>query len=141
MNDIEMAKSFLMKLDGIQPSQLYISTDKLTEIMKTFSPSNRRQLEPIPIKKLAGDTIFVDGHTRAFAAFLHGLSEIPVYWEYEELDWEAYEICVKWCKDEGIRTIADLRNRVVSNEDYDVLWLDRCAKMQTELKARRRIKR
>jgi hypothetical protein len=135
-----MAESFLMKLDGIQPSQLYISTDKLAEIMKTFGTSSRSSFEPIPIKKLSGDTIFVDGHTRAFAAFLHGLSEVPVYWEYEELDWEAYAICVKWCKDEGICTIADLKNRVASNEDYKVLWLDRCSRMQAELKARRRIR-
>ncbi len=135
-----MAKSFLMKLDRIQPSQLYISADKLAEIMKTFSLSNRHLLEPIPTKKLADDIIFVDGHTRALVALLQGLSEVPVYWEYEELDWEAYEICVKWCRDEGIRTISDLKNRVVSKDDYRVLWLDRCAKMQAELKARRRIK-
>jgi hypothetical protein len=135
-----MAKSFLMKLNGIQPSQLYISADKLAEVMKTFGSSNHHSLEPIPIKKLLGGIIFVDGHTRAFAALLNGLSEVPVYWEYEELDWEAYEICVKWCKDEGIRTIADLKNRVVSNEDYDVLWLDRCARMQAGLKTQRGIK-
>ena len=141
MNDIEMTNSFLMKLDGIQPSQLYISTDKLAEIVKTFSLSNRRPLEPIPIKKLADDIIFVDGHTRAFAAFLQGMSMIPVYWEYEELDWEAYVICVKWCKDEGIHTIADLKSRVVSKDEYEVLWLDRCEIMQTELKAKRGIRR
>ncbi len=135
-----MAKSFRMKLDRIQPSQLYISTEKLGEIMKTFGTSSHRSLEPIPVKKLSGDIIFVDGHTRAFAAFLQGVSEVPVCWEYEELDWEAYEICVKWCKDEGIRTIADLKNRVVSNEDYDVLWLDLCARMQAGLKAQRGIK-
>jgi hypothetical protein len=136
-----MAKLFPMKLDGIQPSQLYISTEKLAKIMKAFDRSSYRSLEPIPIKKLSGDTIFVDGHTRAFAAFLHGQLEVPVYWEYEELDWEAYEICVKWCKDAGIRTIAGLKNRVVSKEDYGVLWLDRCAGMQAELKARRGTKR
>jgi hypothetical protein len=72
VNDIEMTNSFLMKLDGIRPSQLYISTDKLAEIVKTFSSSNRRPLEPIPIKKLADDIILVDGHTRAFAAFFAG---------------------------------------------------------------------
>jgi hypothetical protein len=126
-----------MRLDGIQPSQLYISTEKLAETMKAFNPSSRRSLELIPIKKLSGDIILVDGHTRAFAAFLQGLSEVPVYWEYEELDWEAYELCVKWCKDEGIRTIADLKNRVVSKDDYESLWLNRCARMQADLKARR----
>jgi len=136
-----MAKSFQMRLDAIQPSQLYISTEKLAEIMKTFNPSSHRSLEPIPIKKLMNYIIFVDGHTRAFAGFLHGLSVVPVYWEYEELDWEAYEICVKWCKNEGICTIADLKNRVVSKDDYGVLWLNRCARMQAELKERRRIRR
>jgi hypothetical protein len=136
-----MVKSFRMRLDRIQPSQLYISTEKLAEVMKAFDSSSHRSLEPIPIKKQSGDTIFVDGHTRAFAAFLQDLSEVPVYWEYEELDWEAYEICVKWCKDEGICTIADLKNRVVSKDDYENLWLNRCTRMQAELKARRRIGR
>jgi len=88
-----------MRLDGIQPSQLYISSEKLSEIMKTFDSARSESIEPIPIKKLGNDIVFVDGHTRAFAAFLHGFSKIPVYWETEELDWDAYEICVKWCKE------------------------------------------
>ena len=136
-----MAKSFPMRLDRVQPSQLYISAEKLAEITKSFNLSNPCSPEPIPIKKLSDDIVFVDGHTRAFAAFLQGLSEVPVYWEYEELDWEAYKICVKWCKDAGIRAIADLMNRVVSKDDYEVLWLDRCARMQAKLEARRRTRR
>jgi hypothetical protein len=85
--------------------------------------------------------IFVDGHTRALAAFLLGLSEIPVYWEDEELDWEEYKICVEWCKEEGIHTISELRNRIVSPEDYQVLWLDRCERMQKSLKKREKLRR
>lgn len=123
----------MMKLKEIQPSQLYISSEKLSEIMKTFNSANHELIEPIPIKKLGNEIIFVDGHTRAFAAFLHGLSEIPVYWEDEELDWDAYEICVEWCKKEGIRTIADLKDRVVSQKDYEILWYARCEEMQREL--------
>jgi len=129
-----------MRLDEIQPSQLYISTEKLAEVMKGFNPANLDSLEPIPVKKLGNDVIFVDGHTRAFAAFLQGLSEVPVYWEDEELDWDAYEICVKWCKDEGIRTIVDLKNRMISQENYEVLWLKRCEKMQRDLETRRKIR-
>lgn len=128
-----MTKSFMMKLKEIQPSQLYISSEKLSEIMKTFNSANPELIEPIPIKKLGNEVIFVDGHTRAFAAFLHGFSEVPVYWEDEELDWDAYEICVKWCKKEGIRTIADLKDRVVSQKDYEILWYARCEEMQREL--------
>ena len=94
--------------------------------------------EPIPVKKLGGQVIFVDGHTRAFAAFLHGLSEVTVYWEEDELDWDAYKICVEWCKNEGIHTIADLKDRVVSQQEYEVVWYKRCEKMQQDLEAERK---
>lgn len=138
MNVGLMAKTFMMKLDEIQPSQLYISSEKLSEVRKTLDPDKPESIEPIPIKKLGGEIIFVDGHTRAFAAFLHNVYEVPVYWEDEELDWDAYEICVGWCKKEGIQTIADLRNRVVSQRDYEILWYGRCEKMQQDLAKIRR---
>jgi len=127
----------MMKLDKIQPSQLFISSEKLSEVMKTFDPDKHASMEPIPIKRLGNDIIFVDGHTRAFAAFLHDFSDVPVYWENEELDWDAYEICIKWCKEEGIRTIADLENRVVSQDKYEILWYKRCEEMQKDLETKR----
>lgn len=133
-----MTKTFLMKLNEIQPSQLYISSDKLSNVMKSF-PSEPSSIEPIPIKKLRDQIVFVDGHTRAFAAFICGVSEVPVYWEYEDLDWEAYEICVEWCKEEGIHTIADLNNKVIPHQQYEKLWYERCAKMQKELETKRKL--
>ncbi len=128
-----MTETFIMKLSKIQPSQLYISSEKLSEIMKTIDFDDLESIEPIPIKKLGDDIIFVDGHTRAFATFLHSISEVPVYWEDEKLDWDAYEICVGWCRKEGILTIADLETRVVPHKDYEILWYRRCEKMQQDL--------
>jgi hypothetical protein len=133
-----MIKTFFMKLDEIQPSQLYISSDKLSTVVKSF-PSKPALIEPIPIKKLRDQIVFVDGHTRAFAAFEYGFSKVPVYWEHEELDWEAYEICVGWCKEEGIHTIADLKGRVVLHQEYEKLWYDRCVKMQKKLEDKRKL--
>ena len=135
-----MAKVFTMKLTEIQPSQLYISSEKLTEVIRTSSPIKPETLEPVPVKKLGNQVILVDGHTRAFAAFLHGLSEVPVYWEEDELDWDAYEICVEWCTKEGIHTVADLKDRVLPHDKYEVLWLKRCEKMQQNLEAKGRPK-
>ena len=132
-----MTNTFQMKLDSIQPSQLYISSEKLNSIMKILRKSKQKLVEPIPVKKLGNQVVFVDGHTRAFAAFLLGFSEIPVYWEDEELDWEEYEVCFRWCKEEGIQTIVDLKNRVVSPKDYQVLWLDRCERIQKDLEEKR----
>jgi len=133
-----MTKVFRMKLNSIQPSQLYISSEKLSEVMKRFDVDDPESIEPIPIKKLGDDVIFVDGHTRAFAAFLYGVSEVPVYWEDEELDWDAYEICVEWCKENGIRTISDLKDRIVSQKEYEILWYKRCEEMQRDLEVKRK---
>ncbi len=130
-----MKKAFTMRLDGIQPSQLFISSKKLSEALKSFDSAKPDSIEPMPVKKLGGEVVFVDGHTRAFAAFLHGLSEVSVYWETDELDWDAYKICVEWCREEGIQSIADLKQRVVSQKEYEVVWLERCRKMQEELEA------
>ena len=130
----------MIKLHEIQPSQLYISSEKLSEVMKNFDLSKPESIEPIPIKKLGNEIIFVDGHTRALAAFLSNFSEVPVYWEDEELDWDAYEICVAWCKKEGIHAIADLKNRVVPQRNYEILWYERCKKMQQDLAKRKRVR-
>ena len=105
-----------------------------------LDPLKPESLDPIPVKELGNQVIFTDGHTRAFAAFLCGFSEVRVFWDEDELDWEAYEICVKWCKEEGVYTVADLRDRVVASGEYEVLWLKRCKEMQTSLEARRRQK-
>lgn len=131
-------KVFMMRLSEVQPSQLYISSEKLSEVMKTFNTNDPESMEPIPVKKLGGDVIFVDGHTRAFAAFLCNFLEVPVYWEDEELDWDAYKICVEWCKKEGIFAIADLKSKVVSQKEYEKLWYERCEKMQKDLETKRK---
>jgi hypothetical protein len=131
-----VGKPFLKDLNGIQPSQLYISSEKL-ERACAYLASTAEEMEPLPIKTLAGCEVFTDGHTRAFAAFRQGLVKIPVFWDEDDLDWEAYEICVEWCREAGIRTIADLEGRVISPDDYEVMWLQRCEKMQRELESRR----
>ncbi len=127
----------MIGLDAIQPSQLYISSEKLKEVMKAFDPAKPQSMEPVPIKKLGGKIILTDGHTRAFAAFLSGFAGIRACWEDEQLDWDEYAICVEWCEKEGIRTIADLKDRVVSQKDYEILWYRRCEEMQKDLAKRK----
>ena len=128
-----MSETFMMKLDRMQPSQLFISSEKLAQVMRDFGPLRPDSLAPIPVKELAGKVIMTDGHTRALAALLAGLTEIRVVWDEDDLDWEEYDICVRWCEEEGIHTIADLKDRIVSPVDYQRLWLDRCQAMHDEL--------
>ena len=128
-----MSETFMMKLDRMQPSQLFISSAKLAQVMRDFGPLRPDSLAPVPVKELAGKVIMTDGHTRALAALLAGLTEIRVVWDEDDLDWEEYDICVRWCEEEGIHTIADLKDRIVSPVDYQRLWLDRCQAMHDEL--------
>ncbi len=129
------ARTFWLSLDEIQPSQLFISSAKLSRVMTGLL--RLEALDPVPVKP-GNRPFFTDGHTRAFAAFLCGVSEIEVFWEDEDLDWEAYAICVQWCEQEGIHTIADLKDRVVSPKEYEVLWLKRCEEMQKDLEKKTR---
>jgi len=89
------------------------------------------------VKKLGKRVILTDGHTRALAAFLRGIQEIRVYWDEEDLDDDAYKICVRWCKKEGVTSIPDLKDKVVSAEEYDTFWAQRCQKMVQRLDANR----
>ena len=132
-----MNEPFFKPLEELQPSQLYISAAKLAHVQRTFDPQRPESLDPIPIKALGDRVIMTDGHTRALAALLAGLAEVPVVWDEDELDWEAYQICVDWCLTEGIRTIADLQDRVVPAAAYEVVWYQRCREMQRDLAAAR----
>jgi len=130
---ISMVEIFQMEILNIRPSQLYISAQKLQIIQETLNPEDLKLKEPIPIKKLNGKTIFVDGHTRAVALYLLGQKTIQVYWEHEELEWNMYEICVQWCVDEGIHSVIELSNRIVSHEEYKILWYKRCDDLHASL--------
>jgi hypothetical protein len=128
---------FLMRLDALQPSQLYINKLKLEHVLATWDPVSPDTLEPVPIKELDGRLVLTDGHTRALAAFTRGFAEIVGYWDPDELDWEAYRICVEWCLSEGIWSVSDLSARIVPPEEYDRLWLDRCRRMHDDLATKR----
>jgi hypothetical protein len=128
-----MSDPLTMRLDQIQPSQLYISQDKL----RTAMTAGAESLEPVPVARLDGQIILTDGHTRALAALLVGRCDIRVRWETDDLDWEAYRVCVRWCRQEGILTVSDLKQRIVGAQEYETLWHERCRHMHAELAARR----
>lgn len=124
---------FFIELLNLQPSQLYISKDKCLRIQKWFNPTDLSNFEPIPIKQLSDKIIFTDGHTRAYMAYKAGLSQIPVYWDNDNLDWIFYQKCVEACEEEEIYTIADLSGRVVDEVNYTLLWRNWCEALARSL--------
>lgn len=126
-----------LRLVDIQPSQFYISEEKLEQIGRWFKPENLSGFEAVPVKELDGQVIFTDGHTRAYAAWLAGLERIPLVWDADELDWEAYRLCAFASRKRGICSIADLKERVVSGADYERLWNGWCEVLHEILELQR----
>jgi len=124
-----------IEIDKLQPSQLYIEKERFQKIFDEFDPEN---YEPVPVKKLDGELILTDGHTRALVAYLKGLKKIKFVWEDVELDWDVYRLCVKWCKKEGIFKIKDLKDRMINEEDFHRLWCKRCRRAIYRIRKRRK---
>ncbi|TFF68098.1 hypothetical protein EU520_00840 [Candidatus Thorarchaeota archaeon] len=128
-----MTETFTLRLDEIQPSQLYISKLKLSRVEDLLSSGKIDCIQPIPIKRLRGFLMATDGHTRGVAWYRRGHKEVECCWEDMELDWRAYSICIDWCLEEGITSMEDLTDHIIDHEDFKILWLERCRVMQEEL--------
>ncbi len=128
---MDRAEVFMLSMDALTPSQLYISEEKLRRVRQWFD-GDLSKMEPIPVKKLAGRLLMTDGHTRAAAAFLAGLDALPCVWDTDDMDWAAYAADINLCAEEGITSVAKLAERIVSAEDYDVLWRGRCDALYDE---------
>lgn len=120
---------FTVPLASLQPSQLYISAGKLRLVHEWFDAENTACLDPIPVKKLDGKTVMLDGHTRAVAAYLARWQEVPAYWDTADYDMRAYQMDVQWCAQEGIHSPAELAARIVPHKEFERLWRKRCMEM------------
>lgn len=107
-------ETFKINLIDLQPSQIYICSDKLSTIEREMQKIDDNTFEPLPVKRIGSRIVLTDGHTRAFVAFRKGLKAVNTYWDTDELDWEAYEICIEWCLEEGIHSITDFQKRIIS---------------------------
>lgn len=122
----------------IQPSQFYISQEKLDAVEAWFAPDRLSAFEPIPIKRLDGELVCTDGHTRCVAALRHGVRFIPFVWDEDELDWEMYRRCVAACKERNVFSAQDLLSRIISAAEYEVKWNHWCDIMQAQVEHERK---
>lgn len=127
----------LVPLRDLQPSQILVSREKLEAVVEGWPDRRAATLPPVPVRRYGDRLVLTDGHSRALAAHRAGLDAIRVVDDRDALDDEAYEICVGWCVDAGIRTVPDLEERVVDAVAYRREWLDRCRDLHASLAARR----
>ena len=121
------------KLADLQPSQFCISEKKLARVEAWLNPADLSCFEPIPVRLLDVLPVLTDGHTRAAAALRAGLDKVPLVPETDELNWEMYRRCVQACLQKGIRSPADLLERIVPEDEYREKWDRWCDRMQEEV--------
>lgn len=115
-------------------SQIYLNEDKLARIQQWFNPKDMTGFQPLPVHDFGdGRLTLTDGHSRAFVAYKAGLSEVPVIYDTDDIVTSPtgqmlYKNDIIWCERFQLKNICDLENRIVSNEEYKILWIHRCDK-------------
>ncbi|MBI9011406.1 MAG: hypothetical protein JEZ08_04190 [Clostridiales bacterium] len=114
----------LYKVDiaDIVPEQLTVSKAKFDRVDKWIESSEDVVVGTVEIDD---KIVCVDGYSRLVSAYLKGLESVYIYKDIVE-DKSLYEVCLSWCKAEGIYTIEDLSKRIVSAEEHQRVWIDRC---------------
>lgn len=125
-------------LAELQPTQLYISRLKLAHAQAYLEACDYTDYTPLPVKQIGRVLFLTDGHTRALLLWRAGHTTIKTIPDEDDMEWASYLENVAWCREVGIRTIADLDCREVDEEQYQVLWRDRCERAHDNMEARTR---
>lgn len=117
---------FALPVDEPQPSQCYLNGRKLSLATQWFDFDDPTY-DPLPVRRLDGEWVLLDGHTRAFLARLAGAEAVPV--TPADVPPEAepmYARCVEWCREAGVARVGDLVGRVVDADTFVEVWVERC---------------
>lgn len=121
-----------MRISELGVSQLYLNRRKLDAVEAWFDPGHMEEFGPLPVHDFgSGRYTLTDGHSRAFTAYRAGVERIPVIYDRDEIvageqGLMLYRNDIVWCERFGIHGIADLAGRIVSDEEYERLWIGRC---------------
>jgi hypothetical protein len=100
-----------LPVDELRPTQLYLSSEKLTAVTDWFDLGSPTY-EPLLGFKYDGEWYLSDGYTRAFVAWLVGGERVRVEPDPEgraAYDFDVYRTCIEWCREAGVETVPDLR--------------------------------
>ena len=122
-------------IDDLKLTQIYLSQSKLDNVRSWFA-SALNNFQPVSVRDFLnnGSLHITDGHSRAFIAWQKGLKQIPCRYDEDEivrceLGQIQYENDIEWCDRFQLRHISDLANRILPENEYELLWRGRCGKM------------
>ena len=115
-------------------TQIYLNSRKISTVLQWFHPAHMDTYPPLHVFDFGDGLRLTDGHTRAYVAYRMGLKTVPVVITQDEIVTSAlgqklYRADIEWAKRHGVRNVADLESRVLTEPVYDVLWKRRCDRL------------
>ena len=114
-----------VNIKDLHPSQLYLSEKKLEGIQTLYQSAEIINVAPISILAFGDYLLITDGHHRAYQALLMGQDTISAEWDKDGGD-EIYHLYAKACEERKIYSILDLKNHVLSQDEYEAKWYNWC---------------
>ena len=115
-------------------SQIYLNADKISAIKEWFVPDDLSVFEPLPVHDFGnGKYTLTDGHSRAFVAYKNGITHIPIVYDMDDIvvgetGQMLYLTDIEWCNRFRLENISHLENRILTKEQYQRHWIERCDK-------------
>ena len=114
-----------VKIKDLHPTQLYLSEKKLQDIQMLYQSVERQNINPISVLAFGDRLLITDGHHRAYQALLAGKNTISAEWDKDGGD-ELYHLYMQACEERKIYSILDLKNRTLSQDEYEAKWYNWC---------------
>ena len=114
-----------VNIKDLHPTQLYLSEKKLHYIQMLYQSAEIINMDPISILVFGDRLLITDGHHRAYQALLLGQDTISAEWDKDGGD-ELYHLYMQACEERKIYSILDLKNRTLSQDEYEAKWYNWC---------------
>lgn len=113
-------------------SQIFLNEDKIKAVEEWFDLGNMHIFEPLTVRDFGnGKYTLTYGHSRAYVAYKNGITVIPIVYDNDEIvageiGQKLYKTDIEWCNRFFIFNISHLAKRIINNDDYQRLWIERC---------------
>ncbi len=120
----EPVEVFPIGIEDIQPSQFYVDREKKQAVASFI---NKPEDVIIPLCKLDGKLVSIDGHTRLSVAIDKGYKQVKGFLTHAE---DYVEIFVREAERRGINSPYDIEE--LSHDEYEIKWNKYCEQLFEE---------
>ena len=114
-----------VNIRDLHPTQLYLSEKRLLDIQMLYQSVELINVDSISVLAFGDRLLITDGHHRAYQALLLGQDTISAEWD-KDGGGEIYRLYAQACEERKIYSILDLKNNVLSQDEYEAKWYNWC---------------